>query len=164
MTPRADDRRQVPPATDRHEMQQHEREADAVADRALTPARRGSSAPSAERTPNTASGGLNASTRSIAEAALGLRFADVRIHTDAAAGDLVGRAGATATTIGRDIYFGPGRYRPETREGQRLILHELTHVRQQARGAAKLGPQHQGGSPRPAPVDADAQRIIDLAT
>ena len=40
--------------------------------------------------------------------------------------------GARAYTIGSDVVFGAGEYAPRSREGQRLIAHELTHVRQQA--------------------------------
>jgi hypothetical protein len=162
MTTRADDRRQEPPARQAGETQRHEREADAVADRAAGPLR----ADPARRGGDRGSGrdaSLDAATRARAEGQLGHRFADVRIHADAEAGRSVEGAGSLAYTVGRDIFFGPGRYRPETRDGQRLILHELTHVRQQAAGAAPMGKQHQQGSPRPAPVDADAQRIIDLA-
>jgi hypothetical protein len=47
--------------------------------------------------------------------------------------------GALAYTVGRDIVFGEGQYAPDTREGQRLLAHELTHVVQQnATGRSKL--------------------------
>ena len=42
------------------------------------------------------------------------------------------RRRARAYTIGSDVVFGAGQYAPRSREGQRLIAHELTHVRQQA--------------------------------
>jgi hypothetical protein len=35
-----------------------------------------------------------------------------------------------ALTIGRDIYFRNGAYRPETEEGRSILAHELTHVQQ----------------------------------
>ena len=31
----------------------------------------------------------------------------------------------------RDIYFGTGEYNPSTRDGKKLLAHELTHVVQQ---------------------------------
>ena len=37
-----------------------------------------------------------------------------------------------AFTLGKDIVFGPGEYRPETLSGQSLLAHELTHVVQQS--------------------------------
>jgi hypothetical protein len=36
-----------------------------------------------------------------------------------------------ALTEGDDVYFAPGRYAPGTKEGDRLIAHELAHVAQQ---------------------------------
>ena len=65
---------------------------------------------------------------------LGIDFADVQVHTDAHAGRAADVLGAKAFTIGRDVFFGPGRYAPAAPEGRRLIAHELTHVVQQARG------------------------------
>ncbi|MGZ8439047.1 MAG: eCIS core domain-containing protein [Candidatus Limnocylindrales bacterium] len=163
MTPRADDRHQVPPARQAGDIQRHEREADAVADRAAMPSRRRPSSLAGDQSSGRGDATLDAPPRAHAEAQLGHRFADVRIHADGGAGRPVEGFDSLAYTVGRDIFFAPGHYRPATREGQRLILHELTHVRQQAQGAAPIAPQHQQGSPRPAPVDADAQRIIDLA-
>lgn len=63
----------------------------------------------------------------------------VRIHTDRRAAESARALGARAYTIGSDIYFGAGEYRPGTREGRRLIAHELAHVAQQ-RGAAASAP------------------------
>lgn len=37
---------------------------------------------------------------------------------------------ALALTIGSDIFFRDGAYRPETEEGRALLAHELTHVAQ----------------------------------
>jgi hypothetical protein len=65
------------------------------------------------------------------EARLGHDFAAVRIHTDAEAGRSAGAVEALAYTVGRDVVFGAGRYRPETAAGRALIAHELTHVVQQ---------------------------------
>lgn len=56
---------------------------------------------------------------------------DVRIHSDASAAASAAALDAAAYTRGNDIYFGEGRYRPESPEGRRLLLHELTHVAQQ---------------------------------
>lgn len=59
-------------------------------------------------------------------------FSRVRVHCDAAATRSAEDVGAEAYTLGNDIVFGPGRYAPATRDGRRLIAHELTHVAQQA--------------------------------
>jgi hypothetical protein len=37
---------------------------------------------------------------------------------------------AHAFTVGRDIVFAPGRFRPDRTDGQRLPAHELAHVEQ----------------------------------
>src|SRR5512147_747965 len=72
--------------------------------------------------------------RGRAEAAWGTSLADVRVHTDAAGEAAASAAGAHAATVGGDVAFAPGRYRPGTLRGDALIAHELAHVVQQ-RGA-----------------------------
>jgi hypothetical protein len=64
------------------------------------------------------------------EAALATDFGAVRVHI----GPQAPRIGALAFTVGNDIYFAPGRYRPESTLGQQLLGHELAHVVQQRRG------------------------------
>jgi len=78
---------------------------------------------------------LDAATAGRMGAALGHSFASVRIHDDPTAGEAVRREGAIATTVGTDISFAPGAYRPGTLAGDALLAHELAHVQQQ-RGAA----------------------------
>ena len=77
---------------------------------------------------------LPASLRHELAGELGIDFADVRVHADAHAGRAADILDAKAFTIGRDVFFGPGRYAPAAPEGRRLLAHELTHVVQQARG------------------------------
>jgi hypothetical protein len=57
-----------------------------------------------------------------------------RIHTDARAAELASALDAQAFTRGRHVYFGDGRYQPQTPAGAALLRHELVHVRQQDRG------------------------------
>jgi hypothetical protein len=59
------------------------------------------------------------------QAAFGADLHGVRIHTDS---DIAPRLGARAFTYGRDVHFGRGEYRPESREGLRVLSHELAHV------------------------------------
>ncbi|WP_211367989.1 DUF4157 domain-containing protein [Pseudoxanthomonas sangjuensis] len=61
----------------------------------------------------------------------GRDFGDVRIHADAEAGASALALGAEAYTVGRDIVFAPGAYRPGSIEGRRLVAHEAAHVLQQ---------------------------------
>ena len=65
------------------------------------------------------------------ETALGADLSEARVHRDQEAGELADEVDATAFTAGRDIYFAPGMYTPQTPEGLRLLAHELTHVLQQ---------------------------------
>jgi hypothetical protein len=83
-----------------------------------------------------ASGGgkpLPDSVRGKMEAALGADFSNVRVHV----GPQAERIGAIAFTIGSDIYFAPGRYQPDTVQGQQLLGHELSHVVQQRAGRVR---------------------------
>lgn len=70
-------------------------------------------------------------TRSFMENAFSTDFSDVRIHSDGQAAEMSKQLQAKAFTHGSDIYFNQGRYNPETESGQRLLVHELTHVTQQ---------------------------------
>jgi hypothetical protein len=72
------------------------------------------------------------------EPRMGYDFTDVQIHTDGHAARLARSVDALAFTVGRDIVFGAGQYRPETNEGGRLLAHELTHVVQQNQGSANM--------------------------
>lgn len=76
---------------------------------------------------------LPAGLRARMEAGFGTSFADVRVHTGAAAAGATGTLRAEAFTTGSDIAFAPGRYNPGSTPGMSLIAHELAHVVQQRR-------------------------------
>ena len=61
-------------------------------------------------------------------------FREVRVHDNPSAARAAESIQPEAYTVGRDIYFGAGRYRPETEGGNHLLAHELTHVEQQTAG------------------------------
>ena len=77
---------------------------------------------------------LPTATRSFMESRFGWDFSSVRIHNDGAAGSLARQVNARAFTVGSDIFFGQSEYGTQSREGQRLLAHELTHVVQQTSG------------------------------
>jgi hypothetical protein len=81
-------------------------------------------------------GGLEPGLRGDMERAFGTDFSAVRVHGDAAGARQAGRYAAKAVTVGDNVYFGGGRYAPQSGEGRRLIAHELAHVVQQRRGGA----------------------------
>jgi len=70
---------------------------------------------------------------------LGTPVDGVRIHTGDGAAALARAVEARAFTVGNDIYFGRGEYRPATSAGKELIAHEVAHTIQQ-RGAPASGP------------------------
>jgi outer membrane protein OmpA-like peptidoglycan-associated protein len=93
-------------------------------------------------TPNVASGiqslngrgqPLPASSRGYFEPRFGHDFSRVRIHVDKRAAGMADSIGAKAFTLGQDVVFGEGRYQPDSREGRRLIAHELAHTIQQGK-------------------------------
>jgi len=79
-------------------------------------------------------GHLGGIVRDQMEQSFGTSFSSVRIHTDATAARLASELRARAFTIGRDIAFASGQYRPGTLAGDALIAHELAHTIQQRNG------------------------------
>jgi hypothetical protein len=70
------------------------------------------------------------------QSALGTSLSGVRVHSNPDSFEQANKLGARAFTIGEDIAFARGEYKPGTLVGQALIAHELAHVLQQ-RGAEK---------------------------
>lgn len=74
------------------------------------------------------------------EREFGRDLGDVRLHTGRRADEAARSIGAEAYTVGRDVAFAAGNYRPETERGRRLLAHELAHVIQQRRGPERVQP------------------------
>jgi Domain of unknown function (DUF4157)/HopA1 effector protein family len=85
--------------------------------------------------------------RSAMESAFAADFSGIRIHTGASAARLNRDLNAHAFTVGQDIFFNAGEYRPDTSGGRRLLAHELTHVLQQS-GGSRAARNGEGGAPR----------------
>ena len=77
---------------------------------------------------------LDRATRASMEEQLGADFGRVRVHADDRAARSAEAVGAAAYTVGRDVVFGRGFYRPQTPEGRELLAHELEHAAQDAGG------------------------------
>jgi len=92
---------------------------------------------------------LPKSQRAFFESTFGHDFKAVRIHSDSRSADLARTVNARAFTLGQDIVFGTGEYRPESRDGARLLAHELAHVVQQRASQPTIQRQ-------PAPMDPHA--------
>lgn len=70
--------------------------------------------------------------RSATPTTRGHDFGRVRIHTDDKAAESAQAINAFAYTVGPNIVFGQGQYKPNTRAGAELMAHELAHVLQQS--------------------------------
>ncbi len=92
---------------------------------------------------NSAGQPLEESTRAFMEPRFKHSFSQVRIHTDARAAESAYAVDALAYTVGQNIVFGEGQYRPHSVEGQKLIAHELNHTLQQS----AWGSNRMSGSP-----------------
>lgn len=93
------------------------------------------------------------------EQSFGTSFSGVRLHTDAGADRASRSINARAFTRGQDIYFTSDSYRPDSREGQHLIAHELAHV------AAGDGGIHRDGDEEKASPAAkvDKSTVMEMA-
>ena len=79
---------------------------------------------------------LEGRTRAFMERSFGHDFSRVRVHADQEASASAASIQANAYTVGQDIVFRAGRYDTASRDGQRLLAHELTHVVQQGSATA----------------------------
>ena len=97
----------------------------------------------------------------------GVDFASIRVHYASGGVDRACRAlGARAFTVGSDIYFAAGAFRPDKRDGLWLLAHEVAHVAQQSAGL--VGPPRAAGATgRPAltvtPAGTAEERAADAA-
>jgi hypothetical protein len=108
---------------------------------------------------------LDAGIRQDMEGAFGADFGHVRIHTDAGAARLNSSLSAGAFTIGSDVFFGKGAYRPDTPHGRHTIAHELAHTVQQGSGSgsgsgARRSTVRRYALENPAPIDFSNTREI----
>ncbi len=74
---------------------------------------------------------LSKNVRQPMEQAFGADFSQVKVHTDSESDKLNKSIQAKAFTTGKDIFFKKGEYQPDSKPGQELLAHELTHVVQQ---------------------------------
>jgi hypothetical protein len=111
---------------------------------------------------------LPRNARSFLEPRLGVDLDYVRVHADAAAGRLARQINARAFTLGADLFFAPGEWRPQTSSGMRLLAHEVAHTLQGSgsmgrlasrRYATKLMPKLEVGEPLEGVADAVAAQV-----
>ncbi|HWJ86429.1 MAG TPA: DUF4157 domain-containing protein, partial [Cellulomonas sp.] len=88
-------------------------------------ARRGAGAP------------LPGAVRGRMESAFGTSLGHVRVHDGPEAAALSGAISADAFTTGSDIFFGAGRFAPQSPDGERMLAHEIAHVVTEAPGVRR---------------------------
>jgi hypothetical protein len=133
--------------------------------------RKANGAPSAA--PNIPEGGgsaLPSRTKSQMERRLGADLSGVKIHTGGESAQAASELGARAFTVGSDVHFNAGQFYPGSKEGDRLIAHELTHVVQGQRsgiqrkaeeGDEAKGADAQGGGPAVSQPEEPAEKEAD---
>jgi hypothetical protein len=100
---------------------------------------------------------LDGGARSRMERAFGYDFSNVRLHTGARAAAASSSLNARAFTIGSDIAFGAGEYKPGTLVGDAILAHELAHVVQQS-GASPTTAHKKRGASEYGSLEEDADR------
>ncbi|MEH1128258.1 DUF4157 domain-containing protein [Micromonospora sp. CPCC 206061] len=116
-----------------------ERDAHDLAGRAL----RGSESTPGADSPAARSGDrLPDGVRGRMESSFGESFDDVRVHDSEGAHSIAQSLDARAVTVGTDIYFDRGRFKPGGATGDSLIAHELAHVVQYRNG--QMSPETAG--------------------
>lgn len=106
--------------------------------------------------PNTTGAPLPDGVRRRMEPHLGNDLSGVRVHAGSESAAAADQLGARAFTVGNDVHFGAGQFNPNTKEGDKLLAHELTHV-VQGQGA---GVQRKAETEESASGDADAEEQV----
>jgi len=101
---------------------------------------------------------LSGPVRSRMESFFGQRLGEVRVHEGEMASRAAAMVNSRAFAVGSDIVFGRGEYRPATAVGQRLLVHELTHVLQQGRDSTRRTALAIGGVDDAAEAEADSNQ------
>jgi hypothetical protein len=138
-------------------------QASAQIDRSLKAWRAASGAPTGGGAAIPASGGapLSRDVRARMEPKLGADLSSVRVHTSGESADAARDLGARAFTVGGDVHFSAGEFAPGSKEGDRLLAHELTHVVQGQRSGVQRKAEAAGDA-----GDSDAkheQQVSDPA-
>lgn len=99
--------------------------------------------------------------------AMGADFSGVKVHTDSQSDQLNKSIQAKAFTTGKDVFFRQGEYNPESRQGQELLAHELTHVVQQRSAGVGLVQRKEGdivkGVVQKKPTDQSGKLYVKTA-
>jgi hypothetical protein len=92
------------------------------------------------------------------EQRFGCDFSPVRLHLGPAAEQSARDVNARAYAVGDNLVFGAGEFKPDTRQGRRLLAHELTHIVQQSRSEANVVRRSNGFEDEPTLVEGSSSR------
>jgi len=104
---------------------------------------------------------LDRETRGEMERRFGHDFGHVQVHTGAQAAASARAVNALAYTVGQHVVFDEQRYDPASREGRRLLAHELAHVVQQHDARFSPDDLTLAGDRWEREADAAAQAVVD---
>jgi hypothetical protein len=110
---------------------------------------------SATKIPSGGGAALDGGLRKKMESQLGADLSGARIHTGGESAAAARSFGARAFTVGNDVHFNAGEFKPGTKEGDRLIAHELTHV-VQGQNSAPAVARKEGGEKDAAEAESAA--------
>lgn len=79
---------------------------------------------------------LDGGVKKSMEQKLGADLSGVKIHTGGDSAGAANKLNARAFTVGSDVHFNAGEFNPGSKEGTKLLAHELTHVVQQGATSA----------------------------
>ncbi len=97
------------------------------------------------KVPESSGSPLSRDVRAKMEPRLGSDLSSVRVHTGSDSAQAASGLGARAFTVGSDVHFNAGEHAPGTKEGDRLLAHELTHVVQGQRSGIQRKAEHESG-------------------
>src|SRR5207249_2623 len=81
--------------------------------------------PAQTAVPQSGGNALASDVRERMEGQVGADLSGVKIHTGGESASAARGFGARAFTVGQDVHFGAGEFAPGTKEGDRLLAHEL---------------------------------------
>jgi outer membrane protein OmpA-like peptidoglycan-associated protein len=106
---------------------------------------------------------LAAPQREFFEPRFGRSFADVRLHTDAAADAAARSLNARAFTVRNQIAFATGQYAAGGDSSNRLLAHELAHVVQQDAAGPRVQRKEES-EPEPPKMTASGDTVRESAS
>jgi hypothetical protein len=124
--------------------------------------RKGSGGAKSTNIPEGGGDPMPTSVRTRMESKMGADLSGVKLHTGGASASAAKDLNARAFTVGNDVHFNHGEYAPGTKEGDRLLAHELTHVVQgQSSGVHRKGEVSTPDEPEEVEADKTANKVVD---